>query len=135
RKLPLFSDANLNRIQILATFSGAVLAAYGLQAALEGSRRERLRLLAGMAVAAAIPLLWLVAHAHVLSHMGQALGELPRIGHTPRPVEVVELASVLRWALLALVALALVALLVRWPRLLGGIAVAAVAVAAADLVD
>jgi hypothetical protein len=101
RDLPGGMTVGLDRVIIILSLCGAVLAAYGLQRWLEGSPRERRRMLIGMSVIAAVPaLFWLVKHHGVLSNLGPALGQLPVIHYRETSASVVELASVWRWVLI-----------------------------------
>jgi Bacterial membrane protein YfhO len=133
RDLPGLEDVNLARSVILIAFSGSVLAAFGLDLAL--SRRGNLRaMLAAAGALALLPVLgWAAARAGTLDQLGDALGELPRPGSDPASGEVLAYASVLRWLLVALAGLGLLALLLLRPARSRLTVPAIVALAAADL--
>jgi hypothetical protein len=88
-----------------------------------------------MAVCGLVPLGLLLEHLELLSHWRAAVVQLPVVHDHERSEDVVRLASMWRWALLALGGLGLVALLQRFARPARPAVVAAVlAVTAVDLV-
>jgi hypothetical protein len=114
RDLPVLDSVNVNRLLVLASFGIALLAAFGCELLLSGTAAERRRMLVAAAAAGLLPALGVLA-AHA--------GGLADLGH-------LALTSVLRWLVVAVVALALVAALARWRAA----AFALVAVAAVDLI-
>jgi hypothetical protein len=98
RKLPGGSVAALGRLLIVVSLSGAVLAAYGLQRWITGTRQERRRMLRIMGIAALLPvLLWLPRHLDLMSSLSTALKQLPAVHHGVTSPRVYALASVWRW--------------------------------------
>jgi Bacterial membrane protein YfhO len=73
------------------------------------------------------------ANPGALSSLGDALGELPDLGDTPKAQDVPALASVLRWLVLGVATVALLAIAVARPLRARAVAGAAVALAALDL--
>lgn len=101
RSLPGGNVAALGRLLIIVSFSGAVLAAYGLQRWLAGSAQERRQMLWIMGLVAIIPpLLWVPRHLGTLSSLPSALGQLPAVHYAESSPTVVALASVWRWVLI-----------------------------------
>jgi hypothetical protein len=131
-ELPVLDQVALHRVLILASFAIAMLAAFGLQSLLDGTGRRRM--LIAVAVGAALPAAAVLA-AHP-SWAGDVPDGLRRLFGSDDVVsdEVVTVAATLRWVLLAAVAVVLVAALAKRPRHAGGIAGAAVAFAALDLI-
>jgi hypothetical protein len=142
--LPLYSDLaarlpgldviNRTRALIVCTFAGAALGALGLQALMDAGRADRRRVVLGALVAVAPPMLWVATRVDWGTPLGDAVANLPTVGHRASSAAVVDLATALRWAALALGAAALM-LVVAWrPRLAAGAAVVAIAITGADLV-
>jgi Bacterial membrane protein YfhO len=135
RGLPLLDDANLNRLLILASLAIAMLAAFGLERLLCGSPEERRRMLVAAASLGVLPpLAVLAAHPSWLGGLPDGVARLVRSDRAAN-ANAIALASVLRWTLLAVLTVALLAALARggrWRRELLG--AAAVALAALDLV-
>lgn len=111
----------------LTAFSGAVLAGYGLHNVLQASWSERKRLLAILAGAAVVPLLWLLGHLGLLSLWREVPAELPVLSETPDSAGTAMVASVARWALLAVAVVGAAAVLLGRARR-GGAALALIAV-------
>jgi hypothetical protein len=133
--LPVLDRMNRGRWWIVVCFCGAVLAAYGLQQLLELEGRARRWAMPVIAAAvAAVPLLWLVPHHDVLSSFGSAVGQLPNIQREQLPRPTLQLATMLRWALFAGIAVALVAAAAWRPRRRELLASALIAVTAFELV-
>jgi hypothetical protein len=127
RELPVVSDAQINRVVVVATFAGAVLAAFGLERLLLGSGHERRGIMrAALGVALLPPVTVLVAHPSSLGVLGDGVRRM--LGRdTPLTGEIIALAALLRWLVFATAAFALVAAIVRRPpraRLLAGAAIA-----------
>jgi Bacterial membrane protein YfhO len=102
RSLPGGSVVALSRLLVIVSFSGAVLAAYGLHRWLTGSSRDRRRMLWIMGIVAAIPpLAWIPRHTDLLSSLPSALGQLPAVHSAQTSAAVVELGSVWRWVLVS----------------------------------
>jgi hypothetical protein len=100
RSLPGGSVVNLARLLIVVSFSGAVLAAYGLDRWLTGSSSDRREMLWTMGIVAAIPVLaWVPRHTNLLSNLPSALGQLPAVHAAETSGAVIALASVWRWIL------------------------------------
>jgi hypothetical protein len=135
--LPVLDRMNRGRWLIVVEFSGAVLAAYGLHVLLELDAPARRRFVAPViaTIVAVAPLLWLVSHHDVLSSFGSAVAQLPNIQRGSLPAPTIQLATMLRWALFAGVAILLVATAVWAPRRRKLAAVALVAVTAFELVS
>jgi hypothetical protein len=133
-RLPPFSRFTLIHMMSLAVFSGAVLAAYGLHIAITTDRLGRRRLLVTATAIAVVPLLVTLPSSD-LTVARAALGELPVLSEAPDSSEVARLASLLRWSLLGLAAVTILALLVSRPRWAGAVAATALALSAADLVS
>jgi hypothetical protein len=127
---------NRGRWWIVVCFSGAVLAAYGLQHLLELEGKMRRWAMPVVAAAvAAVPLAWLVPHHDVLSSFGSALGQLPNIQRDPAlPRPTLQLATMLRWALFAGIAIAFIAAAAWRPRRREVLACGLIAVTAFELV-
>jgi hypothetical protein len=131
RQLPDADVPAINRLLIVVTLCGAVLAAYGVDRWLDSRRAERRRMLAVMAAVALAPvLIWLVRYAGTLSHLPAAVGQLPTLRYAEVSRPVVEVAAAWRWALICALGLASLALS-RRPRIALGLVLALVA---ADLV-
>ncbi|HEY3188957.1 MAG TPA: hypothetical protein VGJ70_15850, partial [Solirubrobacteraceae bacterium] len=120
---------------MVCTLAGAVLAGYGLDALLDASRKRAAITLGVVAVVAVLPLLWLAKHTYVFNFFGAALHQLPNIGKTAVPNGELELAVFLRWALFALIGVAIVALVAWRPRYAAVAAALAIAFTIADLVS
>ena len=98
RSLPGGTVVQLTRLLIVVSFSGAVLAAYGLQRWLTGSSRDRRQMLWIMGIVAVIPpLAWIPRHVSVLSSLPSALVQLPAVHSAEISGAVVALGSVWRW--------------------------------------
>jgi hypothetical protein len=103
--LPGFDRINVSRIIVLASFAGAMLAAFGMERLLAGTPAERRRMLIAVAVLAALPVVAaIVAQPSRLGAAGDAIDQLLARG-TPG-ADGVTLAAVLRWAVLAAIAVA-----------------------------
>jgi hypothetical protein len=131
--LPLFREVNLLRALVLCGFAGSVLGAFGLQALLDGDIRARRRLLAGAALAALPPLVWLALHSYLLDRLGGALHQLPVQAPGAIYVRDVQMAVVLRWSIVVLTGLAVLAIAVWRPRLRSRAAAVLIAVTILDL--
>jgi Bacterial membrane protein YfhO len=131
RDLPVLSSAQLNRVLVLASFAGAVLAGFGLEHLLRGPTPVRRRMVVAAALVAFVPpLAVLAAHPSSLEELGDGVRRLAGRG-TPLTGEIIALASVLRWLILATVGVAVIAAIRLWPKratLLAGVAVAVTAV-------
>jgi Bacterial membrane protein YfhO len=134
-KLPGLDQINRVRALILCELGGAGLAAYGLQTVLTGDRRERVLLLAGAAVAALPPLIWLAAHSDAVTNVADALKQLPVQADAGSDTAGLQFATVLRWSALALGGLVLIGLTIRRPAWSATIAAIVIALTAADLVS
>jgi Bacterial membrane protein YfhO len=111
RSLPVGAVVNLNRLLIVLSLSGAVLAAYGLQRWLTGTSRDRRHMLLIMGIVAVIPpLAWVPRHLSVLSSLPSALGQLPAVHSAETSGAVVALGSVWRWILICAIGIAGLAL-------------------------
>lgn len=111
RKLPEANVARLERLLILVTFAGAVLAAMGLQRWITGTRPERRRMLWMMGSAALIPpLLWLPRHLSLMSSLGTALGQLPAVHGGETSPTVFALSAVWRWVFIGALGLLILGL-------------------------
>jgi hypothetical protein len=98
RSLPDGTVVNFYRLLIVVGFSGAVLAAYGLDRWLTGSGVDRRRMLWIMGVAAVVPpLVWISRHLKLLSSVPSALGQLPTVHSGETSATAVALGSVWRW--------------------------------------
>jgi hypothetical protein len=103
--LPGFDRISVARIIVLASFAGALLAAFGLERLLAGTPAERRRMLIAVAVLAALPVAAaVVAQPSRLGAVGDAVDQL--FGRGARGADGVTLAAVLRWAALAAIAVA-----------------------------
>jgi Bacterial membrane protein YfhO len=103
--LPGFDRINLARIIVLASFAGAMLAAFGLERLLAATPAERRRMLIAVGVLAALPVVAaIVAQPSRLGAIGGAIDQLLARG-TPG-ADGVTLAAVLRWAVIAALAVA-----------------------------
>jgi hypothetical protein len=134
RELPVVSDAQINRVVVVATFAGAVLAAFGLERLLLGSSPERRRMMRAALVVALLPAVTvLAAHPSSLEVLGDGVRRM--LGRdTPLTGEIIGLAALLRWLVFAIAAFALVAAIVLRPpraRVLSG---AGIGLAFIDLV-
>ena len=135
-RLPGFDSVNLWRSLVLVAFCGAVLSAFGLQALLEATPRERWRMAGAMAlVVAVIGGQWLVRHQDALDEIGPALRNLPVLDNAVTERDTVLLGAVLRWCLVGGAAAGLIALAAWRPRLGTLAAGLAVALTVADLVS
>src|SRR5205085_2898169 len=107
RDLPRGHEIALGRLNIVVSLCVAVLAAYGLQRWLDAGHEERRRMLLAIAGAACAPaILWLGLHAGQISHVRDALEQVPVLHTYERSSHIWALASVLRWAALAVVTVA-----------------------------
>jgi hypothetical protein len=133
RDLPLLSAAQLNRVLVIAAFAGSVLAAFGLEHLLRGPSPVRRRLLVvGALVAFVPPLAVLAAHPSSLGVMRDGVRRLAG-RDTPLTGEIIGLASVLRWLILATICVALIAAIWRWPNRARAFGAVAVGITAVDL--
>ncbi|MBO0729634.1 MAG: YfhO family protein [Acidimicrobiaceae bacterium] len=99
--LPGRTSLNLFYLLFVASFAGAVLAAYGLQRWLTGSSRVRRQMLWTMGIVAIVPpLAWIPRHLNLLSNLPSALQQLPAVHPSEAVGAVVELGSVWRWILI-----------------------------------
>jgi hypothetical protein len=133
RDLPALSAGNLNRMLVVASLAGAVLAAFGLEHLLDGSGRERRRMLVAALVVTLVPAVAVfAAHPSSIGVLGDGVRRM--LGRdTPLTGEIVALASLLRWLVFAAAALAVVralALRLQSATVLAGVAIG---VAAVDL--
>ena len=133
--LPGVKDVNRFRYLVVCSMAGAALAAYGLDHLMGASRRRTLVALGAAALAAVLPLGWLVQHHEVLSSWRQALHHVVGIGHTELPRPILQLAVFMRWALFAAIGLAIVAVLAWRPRWAVALVALAIAVTAFDVVS
>jgi hypothetical protein len=123
--LPGLDRINVSRIIVVAAFAGAMLAGFGMERLLSGTPAQRRRMLSAVGALAALPVLAaLAAQPSRLGALGDAVDQLLARG-TPG-ANGVTLAAVLRWAVIAALA---VAVLTR-PR---HVAAAACVLAATDL--
>jgi Bacterial membrane protein YfhO len=131
--LPLLDRINLSRSLVLASFAVAMLAAFGFERLLTGNAAERRRMLVAAGVAALLPVVVAFgANPSWLSDLGDGFRRL--LGRdTPITADVVALASVLRWLILAIASLALVAALAAWRRRRVALVGGACALVAVDL--
>jgi hypothetical protein len=131
--LPLLDRINITRSLLLASFAIAMLAAFGFQRLLTGTAEERRRMLIAAALAGLLPpLVAFGVHPSWLGDLGGGVEWLA--GGDVRPTEnVVALASVLRWVVLAAAAVAIVLAVTLSSRRQTALAAAACVVAAADL--
>lgn len=98
RSLPGGATVNFYRLLIVVGFSGAVLAAYGLDRWLTGSSLDRRRMLWSMGIVALIPpLVWIPRHLQLLSSLPSALAQLPAVHSAVTSATTVALGSVWRW--------------------------------------
>ena len=135
REVPGLASIALTRLMIVVSFCAAMLAGFGLQRLLDGDVRERKRMLAAfVGFALLAPGFWALQQGVPFGELGAALRELPELGVEPRLPEVVQMSAVLRWGVLALLGTALLALAIRSPRFVPWLAVAAIVIAAAELV-
>ena len=131
--LPVLHDANLDRVLILASFSIAMLAAFGLQQILNGSPGERRRMLiasrGGRPGAGGCR----TRGPSGVARRSDARG-LKRAFGVGAPTQVAEsLASVLRWLGFATAAILLFAAVTRWRQRSALLIAAAIGLAALDL--
>jgi Bacterial membrane protein YfhO len=131
--LPGLDTINRTRALSVVTFAGATLGALGLQAVMAASPAERRRMLLAVSGVALLTVAWATSQLESFP-LGAAFRQLPVLGHKFQPIGVVELASALRWTLLAAAGVALVALAVARPRLATVAACAAIALTAVDVV-
>jgi hypothetical protein len=114
-------------------FAVAVLAAYGVDVAIRADRAGRRRLLAVGTAVAGLPVAgWLALHPSILGSAGTALDQFPTLRPYTTSPDAAALGAVLRFAVLAGAALALLAL-VRGPRTRVALAAGAVALTLADV--
>ena len=107
RRVPGGTVVALSRLLMVVSFSGGVLAAYGLDRWLTGSSPVRRQMLWIMAIVAVIPpLAWIPRHLNVLSSLPRALAQLPALHVTETSPNVVTLGSVWRWILVCSVGIA-----------------------------
>ena len=100
RGLPVLNAVNLNRIIVLLAVAGAVLAAYGLELLMTGTAAERRRALALAALAAFVPVIYLLAHVGRFRALRRGfLHEFPVMHHVPQPDLVVRGGVALHWLL------------------------------------
>jgi hypothetical protein len=122
--LPGLDQINVDRVLVLASFGIAMLAAFGCERLLAGTAAERRRMLVAAAVVGVMPALFGIGvHPARLADLSLAIKRMLTL-HAPPSADVVALASVLRWLVLALASLAVLAGLMRWSRRHGVIAVA-----------
>lgn len=115
--LPGANVMALRRLIIVGILAGAVLAAFGLQRFLDGNRRERLRLLGVMAAVILVPtLVWFIRVQPSPRGLGSALTQFITISPHETSAGIVELASVLHWAILGILGLIALAVTVRLRR-------------------
>lgn len=133
--LPVFREVQLGRALAICAFCGAVLGAYGFDALLAGERRTRLRLLAGVAAAGLVPVVWVAGHGDLVDQLGRAWHQLPVMSSTPAFRPALQMGAGVRWILLAAAGVALTALVAWRPRVALGAAVVALAITAVDLVS
>ena len=132
RSLPGGKVAALGRMLIILSFAGGVLAAYGLQYWLDGTRAQRRRMLWKMAAIAVFPaLLWLVTHLGTLAHLPTALVQLPVVHNSVHSIQVLELASIWRWLLICALGIAALA----FPRRRAVVIVLVVLLTSVDLIS
>ena len=132
REVPVLSQVNLLRVLIVVSFAGALSAAYGLQRLLDGSGRERRRMLvAGSVLALVPPLVWLGGHPSAIADTGDALRASLESG-IGLTTEQVELWAVIRWLVVGSAAAAIIALLARRSRHAGLAAGVAIGLTAVD---
>lgn len=135
RSLPGGDLMALTRLLVLACFSGAMLAAFGLQRLLDATPPVRRRMLVVMCVSAIVPLGLLLAHLGLLSEWRGAIRQLPTIHEHEKSYDVVRLGSMWRWALLAVGGVLLLALLFRFaPNARTVVTVVVLGITAFDLV-
>ncbi len=131
--LPGLSSVNLNRFLIVTSFGLAMLAGFGVDRFVRGDPAERRRLLIAAGIMALLPVcVVLVAHPSWLGEFREATRRMLGLGSLETG-EVIALASVLRWTVLAAATIALLAALTFWRRRSPVLLGAAVAVVAADL--
>jgi hypothetical protein len=104
--LPGLRSINVSRALVLASFAIALLAAYGLERWLDGTPRERRRMLVGAAAIALLPVLAVVPAR--LGALGGAVEHLA--GRGSHEADAVTLAAALRWLVLAAASLAVLTL-------------------------
>lgn len=132
--LPILDRINITRSLVLASFAIAMLAAFGFERLLAGTAAERRRMLIAATLAGLLP--GLVAFAVHPSWLGDLADGVKRLlgRDTPLTADVVALASVLRWLVLAVASVALLLAVAVWSRCQTALVAAACAVAATDLV-
>ena len=132
--LPVFGDIDLNRLLIVASFGLAMLAGFGAERFLQSGSRECRRMLIAAGVTAVLPVgVLLVARPSWFNDPYQAVRRM--LGLTSlQTSEVIALASVLRWIVLAAAVIALLAGLSFWRRRSSLLIGAAVALVAVDLI-
>jgi hypothetical protein len=133
RDLPVLDRININRSLVLASFAIAMLAAFGLDRLLAGTAAERRRMLVAAGVAGLLPAVAaLAANPSWLGDIRDGARRLLGLD-TPLTDDVVALASVLRWLVLAVLGLALLVAFTRWPGRRAALVAAACALAVVDL--
>lgn len=117
RDLPLLSQIAMNRVIVLATFAGAMLAAFGFEVVLRGSAAERRRAAAATAAAILVPGLVVLVVRHAwLAELGDGVRRMLGSGADPSE-EVLGLAAILRWLVVGTLGVAAIGLLALRPRL------------------
>lgn len=116
RHTPLLSTMRTDYFLWPMVFALAILAGYGADSLARGDPGERRRTLLAMAAVAVLPLGWALARHGHLREFGDAVRQLPVMGADAPSVEVTELASYLRWACVAGLALAVVVVAQRLDR-------------------
>jgi hypothetical protein len=131
--LPVLDRVNISRSLVLASFAIAMLAGFGFERLLAGSAAERRRMLIAAGVTGTLPILVAFAvNPGLLRDLPDGIKRL--VGRdTPVTGDVLALASVLRWLVLAGAGLALIAALVVWQRRRATLIFGVCALAAVDL--
>ena len=131
-----FSLVDMTRMLIVPSLCLAILAGLGMERLLGASRRERRRvLLAGVALVVLPAVAVLLVREGGVDQVREALGAIPAVGGEPVSEAGVELGSVARWIVMSGIAVLLLSALTRFPRSALAIAVALVALQAADLIE
>ncbi len=97
--LPGLSKIGMYNALFVTTLCGAVLAAYGWQAAIS-RHLPRSGWVIGLSVAA-LPLALLVVRPSLVSHLGAALSQFPSLRRSVPTAQVAELGSLLHWLVFA----------------------------------
>ena len=126
------SDVDLLRALFLVVLGGSLLAGFGLQRWLDGDRRERRRMLIVLGIAALAPAVYLLRDSAPLSHFGDALAQLPGLRRNFSGKDYIRQVVAWRWLVIAAAGIGLLMLGRRFGK--RAVAVAAVALVAADLV-